>query len=257
MTSPKKNLSRHSNPAGKSGLNPPTGDPVRRPAVRKRILIVDDHPMMRIGMTQLINAEPDLEVCGHAGDAVEALKQLPECRCDLVVCDVSLPGRSGLELIKDLTALHPGLPVLVISMFDETLHAERVLRAGARGYLMKEAGGEKMLTAIRQVLDGRIYVSERMADRILNLFSGQRTRSSRSPIEGLSDREFEVFQLIGEGRSTREIARQLNLSAKTVDVHRAHIKEKLGLKDATALVRHAVRWVEIQNAGGSKNPDAT
>jgi len=219
---------------------------------RRRILIVEDHPMMRLGMTQLINGEPDLEVCGQAGDASEALKQLPGCRCDLVVCDVSLPGRSGLELIKDLAALHPGLPVLVISMFDETLHAERALRAGARGYLMKEAGGEKMLAAIRQVLAGRVYVSERMADRILNLFSGPRTRSSSSPIEGLSDREFEVFHLIGEGRSTREIAKQLNLSVKTVDVHRGHIKGKLGLKDATALVRHAVRWVEIQNAGGSK-----
>jgi DNA-binding NarL/FixJ family response regulator len=207
--------------------------------------------MMRIGMTQLISSESDLEVCGHAGDAAEALKQVSACRCDLVVCDISLPGRSGLELIKDLTVLYPGLPVLVISMFDETLHAERVLRAGARGYLMKEAGGEKMLAAIRQVLAGRVYVSDKMADRILNLFSGHRPHSSSSPIAGLTDREFEVFQLLGEGRSSREIAIQLHLSAKTVDVHRGHIKQKLGLKDATALVRHAVRWVELQNAGGS------
>jgi DNA-binding NarL/FixJ family response regulator len=139
----------------------------------------------------------------------------------------------------------------VISMLDETLHAERVLRAGARGYLMKESGGEKMLSAIRQVLAGRVYVSEKMADRILNLLSGPRARASRSPIEGLSDREFEVFHLIGQGQSTREIARQLNLSSKTVDVHRGHIKEKLGLKDATSLVRHAVRWVETQNTGGT------
>lgn len=223
-----------------------------RSSARKRILIVDDHPMMCLGMTQLINGEPDLEVCGHAGDAAEALTQLPECRCDLVVCDLSLPGRSGLELIKDLVVLRPTLPVLVISMLDETLHAERALRAGARGYLMKEAGGEKMLAAIRQVLGGRVYVSERMADRILNLFSGRKAHSSNSPIQGLSDREFEVFQLIGEGRSTREIAKQLHLSGKTVDVHRGHIKEKLGLKDATALVRHAVRWVEIQNTDRSK-----
>jgi DNA-binding NarL/FixJ family response regulator len=159
-----------------------------------------------------------------------------------------MPGRSGLELIKDIATLYPGSPVLVVSMLDEVLHAERVLRAGARGYLMKEAGGEKMLMAIRQVLDGRVYVSEQMQERILNLFSGQRTRASGSPVGGLSDREFEVFHLIGLGKSTREIAKQLNLSSKTVDVHRGHIKEKLGLKDATALVRYAVRWVEMQNA---------
>jgi len=227
---------------------------VQSSAPRKRILLVDDHPMMRLGMTQLINAEPDLQACGQAGDAAEALRQLAGQTFDLAVCDISLPGRSGLELIKDIAALYPALPVLVISMLDEMLHAERALRAGARGFLMKEAGGEKMLTAIRQVLEGRVYVSERMQDRILNLFSGQRTRASNSPVQGLSDREFEVFQLIGQGKSTREIAKQLNLSSKTVDVHRGHIKEKLGLKDATALVRHAVRWVEIQSAGAAPSP---
>jgi len=216
---------------------------------RKRILLVDDHPMMRLGMTQLINAEPDLEVRGQAGSAAEALQQLAGQTFDLAVCDISLPSRSGLELIKDIAVLYPALPVLVISMLDEMLHAERALRAGARGFLMKEAGGEKMLTAIRQVLEGRVYVSERMQERILNLFSGQRARVSSSPVQGLSDREFEVFHLIGQGKSTREIAKHLNLSSKTVDVHRGHIKEKLGLKDATALVRHAVRWVEIQNSG--------
>jgi DNA-binding NarL/FixJ family response regulator len=218
---------------------------------RKRILVVDDHPMMRMGMTQLINSEPDLEVCAQAGDASEALREIEGGQFDLVLCDLSLRGRGGLELIKDLIVLRPSLPVLVISMLDETLHAERALRAGARGYLMKEAGGEKMLAAMRQVLSGRVYVSEKMADRILNLLSGHRARASRSPIEGLSDREFEVFQLVGQGKSTREIARELNISSKTVDVHRGHIKEKLGLKDATALVRHAVRWVEMQNAGGT------
>src|SRR5205814_2621669 len=147
---------------------------------------------------------------------------------------------------KDVKGLYPGLTVLVVSMHDEMLHAERALRAGARGYLMKEAGGEKMLEAIRKVLEGQVYVSETMSARILDNLSGRKPRGSASPIEQLSDREFEIFQLIGQGKSTKDIARQLNLSSKTVDVHRGHIKEKLELKDATSLVRHAVRWVETQ-----------
>jgi DNA-binding NarL/FixJ family response regulator len=204
--------------------------------------------MMRIGVTTLINGEPDLTVCCQASDAEEALGEIPKCSPDLVITDVTMPGRGGLELIKDVKALRPSLPVLVVSMHDETLHAERALRAGARGYLMKEAGGEKMLEAIRKVLAGQVYVSEKMSARILENFSGGKPRGSSSPIEKLSDREFEVFQLIGQGKSTKEIARQLNLSHKTVEVHRSHIKEKLELKDATSLVRHAVRWVETQQA---------
>ena len=215
---------------------------------RKKILLVDDHPMMRVGVTTLINGEPDLRVCCQASDAEEALSELPKCSPDLVITDVTMPGRGGLELIKDIKALCPNLPVLVVSMHDEMLHAERALRAGARGYLMKEAGGEKMLEAIRKVLAGQVYVSEKMSARILDGLSGRKPRGSTSPIEKLSDREFEVFQLIGQGRSTKEIATQLNLSPKTVEVHRSHIKEKLDLKDATSLVRHAVRWVETQQA---------
>lgn len=204
--------------------------------------------MMRIGVTTLINGEPDLEVCCQASHAEEALSAIPKCAPDLVITDVTMPGRGGLELIKDVKALCPNLPVLVVSMHDEMLHAERALRAGARGYLMKEAGGEKMLEAIRKVLAGQVYVSDKMSARILDNLSGRKPRGSNSPIGKLSDREFEVFQLIGQGRSTKEIARQLNLSPKTVEVHRSHIKEKLELKDATALVRHAVRWVETQKA---------
>jgi len=215
---------------------------------RKKILLVDDHPMMRIGVTTLINGEPDLTVCCQSSDAEEALSEIPKCSPDLVITDVTMPGRGGLELIKDIKALRPSLPVLVVSMHDETLHAERALRAGARGYLMKEAGGEKMLEAIRKVLAGQVYVSEKMSARILENLSGGKPRGSSSPIEKLSDREFEVFQLIGQGKSTIEIARQLNLSPKTVEVHRSHLKEKLELKDATSLVRHAVRWVETQQA---------
>jgi DNA-binding NarL/FixJ family response regulator len=157
-----------------------------------------------------------------------------------------MPGRSGLEFIKDLRAAHPEIPILVISMHDEAVYAERALRAGARGYIMKEAGGENLLGAIRQVLRGEVYVSHKMSARILEAVSSRRPRGSSSPIEQLTDREFEVFQLIGQGKGTREIAAELHLSPKTVDVHRSHLKEKLGLRDATALIRHAVRWVETR-----------
>ncbi|MBI3418111.1 MAG: response regulator transcription factor [Verrucomicrobia bacterium] len=229
---------RRPKPAGKA--------PVSAIARRKKLLLVDDHPMMRAGLAGLINSQADLEACCETGTVAEALAEIPKCSPDLVVTDLTLPGRGGLELIKDVKALHPAVPVLVISMHDEMLHAERALRAGARGYLMKEAGAEKMLEAIRRVLSGQVYVSERMSAKIFDIFSGR--RSHNSPIEKLTDREFEVFQLIGQGKTTRSIAQQLNLSSKTVDVHRGHIKEKLELPDVTSLVRHAVRWVETQNA---------
>lgn len=199
-------------------------------------------------MAQLISKQPDLEVCGEAGNAAEALNEAAKCHPDLLVTDITMPGRSGVEFIKDVLALHAGMPILVVSMHDELIYAERVLRAGARGYIMKEAGGEKLLAAMRHVLSGQSYVSERMSSRLLDSLTGRRPRGSHSPIEKLSDREFEIFQLVGQGKSTREIAKQLNLSPKTVDVHRGHIKEKLELKDATSLVRHAVRWVETQAA---------
>ena len=214
---------------------------------KKQLLIVDDHPMMREGLAQLINHEPGLAVCGEAGNFREALELIGTFKPDLVLADISLPDKSGLELIKDIQALHAGVPVLVISMHDESLHAERVLRAGGRGYIMKQEGGKKIMEAIQQVLAGQIYVSEKMSVRILETFSGHGSRTNRSTIENLTDREFEVFQLIGHGKGTREIAERLHLSIKTVDAHRAHIKEKLNLKDATELVRHAVRWVETQD----------
>lgn len=217
---------------------------------KKRILIVDDHPFMRAGLAQLIDRQPDLQVSGEAGDPGEALKKLSQGPVDLVLTDITMPGRSGIEFIKDVLAIHPKLAMLVVSMHDETIYAERVLRAGARGYIMKEAGGENLLLAIRQVLAGQPYVSARVSAKILDDMSGRKPRGSTSPIEKLSDREFEIFQLVGNGKSTREIAKQLGLSPKTVDVHRANIKEKLGLKDATALVRHAVRWVETQGPSG-------
>lgn len=204
---------------------------------------------MRAGVAQLIEKQPGLTVCGEAGNPAAALRELEKGPVDLVLTDITMPGRSGIEFIKDLQALRPELPILVVSMHDELIYAERVLRAGARGYIMKEAGGDALLAAIRRVLDGEVYVSPKMSSRILDSLSGRRPRGSQSPIEKLTDREFEVFQLIGQGKSTRDIAAQLNLSSKTVDVHRGHIKEKLELKDTTSLVRHAVRWVETQNLG--------
>lgn len=213
---------------------------------RRRVFLVDDHPMMRAGLAHLIERQTDLTVCGEASNPAEALKALPNARPDIILADLTMPGRSGLEFVKDLLAVSPTLSILVVSMHDEAVYAERALRAGARGYIMKEAGGEAVVAAIRQILGGQAYVSAAMSARILDNLSGKKPRGSSSPIEKLSDREFEVFQLIGQGKSTRDIAEQLHLSSKTVDVHRSHIKEKLELKDSTALIRHAVRWVETQ-----------
>jgi DNA-binding NarL/FixJ family response regulator len=214
---------------------------------RRTILLVDDHPMMRAGLEQLINRQSDLIVCAEAGTPAEAFQQI-SLKPDLILTDLTMPGRSGIEFIKDLHAVHPGIAILVVSMHDEVVYAERCLRAGARGYIMKESGSENLLIAIRRVLEGQTYVSPTLSERIINNLSSRKPRGSESPIQALSDREFEVFQLIGQGKSTREIAEQLHLSSKTVDVHRGHIREKLDLKDATALVRHAVRWIETQGA---------
>jgi len=210
----------------------------------KRIFIVDDHPMMRQGLVQLIGAETDLTICGEAENAERALDAINSLKPDLVLADISLPGKNGLELIKDFQALQPGLPVLVISMHDESLYTGRVLRAGGRGYIMKQEGGKKLMQAIRQVLEGKIYVSEKMAAEILETFSGRRAGTEGSPVEKLTDREFEVFQLIAQGKGTRDIAQKLHLSVKTVEVHRANIKAKLKLKSASELIRFAVRWSE-------------
>lgn len=211
---------------------------------RKKVMIVDDHPLTRVGVVELINKQPDLEVCSEAGDATEALFKMPGCHPDLVVADMAMPGRSGVEFIKDLLHVDAQLPIVVLSMHDELIHAERVLRAGARAYVMKEAGGETLLAAVRRALAGERYVSERLSAKILSNLSSPKPRASRSPIEKLSDREFQIFQLIAEGNSTRDVALQLGLSPKTVDVHRANIKKKLQLDDGRALTCFAVRWSE-------------
>jgi len=216
---------------------------------KKRILIVDDHPMMRQGLAQLVGNEPDLMVCCEAENASQAMEIVSKTRPDLVLADIALPDKSGLELIKDIQAIRPGLAVLVISMHDESLYAERVLRAGGRGYIMKQEGGRKLMEAIRHVLGGQIYVSENMSAKILEIFSGRRSDAGGSPVGNLSDREFEVFQLIGQGKSTREISERLHISVKTVEVHRVNIKTKLKIATAPELIRHAVRWVESNGAG--------
>ena len=215
----------------------------------KRVFIVDDHPMMRTGLAQLIDNEPDLKVCGEAGSARQAYDAVAARKPDLVLLDISLPDKSGVELIKDFMAVQPGLPILVISMHDELLYAERVLRAGGRGYVMKQEGGKKLIEAVRQVLGGQIYVSEKMSARILEVFAGKPAETAASPVQSLSDREFEIFQLIGQGRGTREIAQQLRLSIKTVEVHRANLKKKLKLETANDLVHYAVRWAETERQG--------
>ena len=204
--------------------------------------------MTREGLAHLIDGEPDLIVTWKAENAAQALAVITHERPDLVLTDITLPDKNGLELIKDLRALQPELAILVISMHDESLFAERSLRAGARGYITKQEGGERLMQAIRQVLSGAIYVSATIAARIVETFSGQ-PRSARSPISQLSDREFEVYQLIGQGKSTKEIASQLHLSDKTVAVHRGNIKRKLEITSAGELIHHAIRWVE-----GNRSP---
>ena len=210
----------------------------------KQILIVDDHPMMREGLAQLINREKDLEIAGEADTAATAVEKTSQLKPDLVIVDITLPGRSGLELIRDIHSVHPGALVLVVSMHEESLYAERVLRAGGRGYVMKQEGGKKLMEAIRQVLSGQIYVSVATSARILETFSRDKTDAPHTGVQSLSDREFEVFRLIGQGESTRDIAGQLNLSVKTVEVHRLNIKSKLDLATASELVHFAVRWMQ-------------
>lgn len=219
----------------------------KRPAkARRRILILDDHPITRYGLAQLINHEPDLVVCGEAATAQDALAAISPAQPDLVLADISMPGRSGLEFIKDLQAQYPEVPVLVMSMHDESIYAERVLRAGGRGYIMKNQGGEKLLEAMRQVLGGQICVSQDVSAAVLEVLTRRGKRGGEGTPSQLSDREFEVFQLIGQGLSTQQIARRLNLSVKTVGTYRQHIKEKLKARTASELIRQAVRWAAAE-----------
>lgn len=216
----------------------------RQQTSRKRILVVDDHAVLREGLVAQINREPDLVVCGEAEDARQALAAVEKLQPDLVLADITLPGRNGLELIRDLRALQPGLPVLVLSMHDASVFAERALRAGGRGYISKRQSGERLVAAIRRVLSGQIYLSDDVSTRLLSSLSGRPAARTPSPVELLTDRELEVFTLIGQARETKEIAQRLGMSVKTVEAHRASLKRKLRLRTGPELTRHAVLWVE-------------
>ncbi len=213
---------------------------------KHKIFIVDDHPIVRKGLSQLINQEADLVVCGEAANAENALETLKKLKPDLAIVDISLKGVDGIELIKQMKVRYSSLPVLVVSMHDESLFAERALRVGARGYIMKQEAIENMMEAIRKVLRGELYISERVSATIVKKFIDGKSESTSSPEELLSDRELEVFQLIGQGIGTREIAEQLHVSVKTVEAYRANIKEKLSLKNATELLKHAMHWIEAR-----------
>ncbi len=220
---------------------PPASEPAA--PSDKRVVIVDDHPLLRMGLTASLESEPGLCVCGAFATAEEALTEIEKLNPDVVVTDLNLPGKSGLELIKDLVAMRPGLPVIALSLHDEELYAERCLRAGARGYVMKSEGPEKLACAIQQVLAGGTHVSPQTSARILHMFTGRRDHDGHSPIGELTDREFEVFQWIGRGLSTHEVAERMHISPKTVETHRMHIKTKLEIGSATELVAYAARWV--------------
>lgn len=214
---------------------------------KARILIVDDHPLVRSGLRRLIEFEDDLEVAGEACDTSDALKMIEHVQPDVAVVDISLKNGSGIELIKQIKNRYPAVKVLVSSMHDESLYAERTLRAGALGYVNKEEPGNVMIDAIRQVLRGEIHLSSNMVDRVLHRVAHGEGQLQRPSIENLSDRELEVFEFIGRGLTTRQIAGKLHLSVKTVETHREHIKTKLNLKNSTELTRHAVRWILENN----------
>ena len=219
---------------------------------KARVMLVDDHPIVRQGLANLIDAEDDLIVVAQAESADGALAALPEARPDVVVIDVALGARSGLELVKDIRGRWPDMPMLVLSMHDELLYAERALRAGAKGYVMKQEATEKVMEGIRRVLAGELYVSEKMAARLMSQAVSSKGAPEENPLSRLSDRELEVFTMIGHGVGTREIAKKLFLSVKTVEAHREHIKEKLNLKNGTELMRFAVQYT-LQEAPGAKS----
>lgn len=217
-------------------------------AVKRRVLVVDDHPIVREGMALLINREPDLAVCADAEESNAALEAIDSLRPDLAIVNISLPGRDGLELLKMIRAKDPQMPVLILSMHGETTYAERALRAGANGYIMKQEATDKVLVAIRRILNREIYVSEEIANRMLRHFVGAHESDGRSPLDGLSDRELEVFRRMGEGQSTRQIAEELHLSVKTIETHQARLKEKLSLRTSRELVQYAIESVLAEKA---------
>jgi DNA-binding NarL/FixJ family response regulator len=208
---------------------------------KKTVFIVDDHPLLRQGLALLINREQDLVVCGEAEEAQTAMTEIAAKKPDILIADISLNGPDGLDLLKNLRTQYPNLPVLILSMHDESIYAERALRARANGYIMKQEATEKVLVAVRRILGGDIYLSDRMANKLLHQYISGTAADVKTQLSALSDRELEVFRLIGEGRSTRQIAEKLHLSIKTVETYQAHIKEKLSLQSGRELVQHAIQ----------------
>lgn len=222
---------------------------------RKRVFLVDDHPMVRERLAMLFDQTPDLRVCGEAEDVPAALEAIVREKPDIVIADLSLRNSNGLELIKDLKAQGLRVPVLVLSMHDEALYAERVLRAGASGYISKQENSQEILRAIRKVLDGKVFLSPDVAAGVLRRIVGSSGSNPENPVESLADRELEVFQLIGSGHTTRRIAEMLGLSVKTVESYRARIKEKLALDDGVQLLQRAVQWVESSHLSRTRPED--
>jgi DNA-binding NarL/FixJ family response regulator len=215
-------------------------------AAKKKILLVDDHPIFRHGLTELLDRQVDLVVCGHADSAPTALEQMRQLKPDLAILDITLRGTDGIELVKLMKAEAPHLPILVLSMHDESLYALRALKAGALGYVMKADGVQPVLDAIYRALQGKLFVSKRLGEKLIFKAIHTSESDSPSPVGRLSDRELEVLAMLGRGHSTRSIAKEINLSVKTVETHRAHIKEKLGFADANEMVRFAIDWVARQ-----------
>jgi DNA-binding NarL/FixJ family response regulator len=222
---------------------------------QSRVIVVDDHPIVRQGLAQMINREPDLLVCGEAEEARSALQLISSLQPDIVVIDISLNGPGGLEILKTIRQTDPKLRVLILSMHDEMVYAERSLRAGANGYIMKQEATELVLVALRRILGGEVYVSNRVANRMLRQLVGGAATAGKSTVDDLTDRELEVFRLIGEGHGTRQISDELHLSVKTVETYQSHIKEKMGLRNARELVQYAIQWVISEN--GEKQPAAS
>jgi DNA-binding NarL/FixJ family response regulator len=216
---------------------------------RNRIFLIDDHPIVRQGLALLINREVELEVCGEAQDAPSALTGLAACEPDLIILDISLNGPDGLDLLKTIRLKDTHVPVLVLSMHDESTYAERALRAGANGYIMKHEAAEKVLVAMRRILGGEVYLSDRLTNKMLKQIVRGSDPVSRSPVSMLSDRELEIYRLIGSGHATRQIADELHISVKTVESYQAHIKVKLSLRSARELVQHAIEWTVTEKAG--------
>jgi len=219
--------------------------------MKRTVFVVDDHPIVREGLAQMINRESDLTVCGEAQEMHGALQMIEALKPDILILDISLNGPDGLDLLKNIRARDPSLPVLILSMHDESIYAERALRAGANGYIMKQEATEKVLVALRRILSREIYVSSRVASKMLQQFVGASSTSARhSPVDDLSDRELEVLRLMGDGHGTRQIAEELHLSIKTVESYQAHLKEKLSLKNLRELVQYAIQWAITEKESG-------